>query len=55
VILCGDDEVTKNLVTIKNLKIGKVMSDSFKDRVDWKNFSGSQKTVAFDKLLNEIV
>ncbi|NCU46274.1 MAG: histidine--tRNA ligase, partial [Candidatus Fonsibacter ubiquis] len=55
VILCGDDEVSKNLVTIKNLEIGKQMSDSLKDRDDWKDSSGSQKTVALDKLLNEIV
>ncbi|NCU73351.1 MAG: histidine--tRNA ligase, partial [Candidatus Fonsibacter ubiquis] len=54
-ILCGDDEVSKNLVTIKNLEIGKQMSDSLKDRDDWKDSSGSQKTVALDKLLNEIV
>jgi len=54
VILCGDDEVSKNAVTIKNLEIGKQMSDSLKDRDDWKESSGSQKTVALDQLLNEI-
>ena len=54
VILCGDDEVSKNSVTIKNLEIGKQMSDSLKDRDDWKESSGSQKTVALDQLLNEI-
>ncbi len=43
VILCGDDEVSKNLVTIKNLEIGKQMSDSLKDRDDWKDFSGFTK------------
>jgi hypothetical protein len=30
------------------------MSNSLKDRDDWKESSGSQKTVAFDQLLNEI-
>ena len=55
VILCGDDEVSKNSVTIKNLEIGKQMSDSLKNRNDWKDSSRSQKTVALDKLLNEII
>jgi histidyl-tRNA synthetase len=54
VILCGDDEVSKNSVTIKNLELGKKMSISLKDRDDWKESSGSQKTVALDQLLNEI-
>ena len=54
VILCGDDEVSKNSVTIKNLELGKKMSDSLKDRDDWKESSESQKTVALDQLLNEI-
>jgi histidyl-tRNA synthetase len=54
VILCGDDEVSKNSVTIKNLELGKKMSVSLKDRDDWKESSGSQKTVALDQLLNEI-
>jgi hypothetical protein len=31
------------------------MSDSLKDRDDWKDSSGSQKKVALDKLFNEIV
>jgi histidyl-tRNA synthetase len=55
VILCGDDEVSKNSVTIKNLEIGKQMSDSLKDRNDWKDSSGSQKIVTLDKLLDEII
>ena len=55
VILCGDDEVSKNSVAIKNLEIGKQMSDSLKDRNDWKDSSGSQKTVTLDKLLDEII
>ena len=54
VILCGDYEVSKNSVTVKNLEIGKQMSNSLKDRNDWKESSGSQKTVALDQLLNEI-
>jgi histidyl-tRNA synthetase len=54
VILCGDDEVSKNVVTIKNLNIGKQMSENIKDRSEWKQSSDAQKTVAFDQLLNEI-
>ena len=45
VILCGDDEVSKNSVTVKNLKIGKQMSDSLKGRDDWRESSGSQKKI----------
>ena len=54
VILCGDDEVSKNVVTIKNLNIGKQMSANIKDRSEWKQSSEAQKTVPFDRLLNEI-
>jgi len=54
VILCGDDEVSKNVVTIKNLNVGKQMSENIKDRSEWKQSSEAQKTVAFDQLLNEI-
>ena len=54
VILCGDDEVSKNVVTIKNLNIGKQMSENIKDRSEWKQSTDAQKTVAFDQLLNEI-
>ena len=54
VILCGDDEVSKNVVTIKILNVGKQMSDNIKDRSEWKQSLEAQKTVAFDQLLNEI-
>ena len=54
VILCGDDEVSKNVVTIKNLNVGKQMSANIKDRTEWKQSNEAQKTVAFDQLLNEI-
>ena len=54
VILCGDDEVSKNVVTIKNLNVGKQMSENIKDRSEWKQSTEAQKTVAFDQLLNEI-
>ncbi|MDC0426202.1 histidine--tRNA ligase [Pelagibacteraceae bacterium] len=54
VILCGDDEVSKNVVTLKNLNVGKQMSENIKDRSEWKQSSEAQKTVAFDQLLNEI-
>ena len=54
VILCGEDEIQKNLITIKNLSIGKQVSENLKDRDDWKQSAEAQKTVPFDQLLNEI-
>ena len=54
VILCGDDEIAKNLVTIKNLTIGKKVSEDLKDRDDWKQSSDVQKTIPFEQLISEI-
>ncbi len=54
VILCGDDEVSKNLITIKNLNIGKKLSNNIQNRDEWKESAVSQKTVKFDQLLNEL-
>ena len=54
VILCGDDEVGKNLITIKNLNIGKKLSNNIQNRDEWKESAVSQKTVKFDQLLNEL-
>jgi histidyl-tRNA synthetase len=55
VILCGEDEVSKNLVTIKNLNVGKKISENIKDRSEWKQSEESQKTIPFDQLLNELI
>ena len=54
VILCGDDEIAKNLITIKNLSIGKKVSEDLKDRDDWKQSTEAQKTMPFDQLISEI-
>ena len=55
VILCGEDEVSKNLVTIKNLNVGKKISENIKDRSEWKQSEEAQKTIPFDQLLNEFI
>jgi histidyl-tRNA synthetase len=53
VILCGEDEVSKNLVTIKNLNLGKKISENIKNRSEWKQSEKAQKTISFEQLLNE--
>ncbi len=53
VILCGEDEVSKNLVTIKNLNLGKKVSENIKNRSEWKQSEEAQKTIPFEQLLNE--
>jgi len=55
VILCGEDEVSKNLVTIKNLSLGKKVSENIKNRSEWKQSEESQKTIPFEQLLNEFI
>ena len=55
VILCGEDEVGKNLVTIKNLSLGKKVSENIKNRSEWKQSEESQKTIPFEQLLNEFI
>ena len=54
VILCGEDEVSKNVVTIKNLNIGKKMSENIRNRDEWTKASNAQKTVPFEQLLSAI-
>ena len=53
VILCGEDEVSKNLVTIKNLNLGKKVSENIKNRSEWKQSEEAQKTITLEQLLNE--
>ena len=55
VILCGEDEVSKNLVTIKNLNIGKKVSENIKNRSEWKQSEESQKTIPYEQFLNEFI
>ncbi len=55
VILCGEDEISKNLVTIKNLNIGKKVSENIKNRNDWKQSEESQKTIPYEQFLNEFI
>ena len=46
--------LVKNLITIKNLSIGKKVSEDLKDRDDWKQSTEAQKTMPFDQLISEI-
>ncbi len=54
VIICGDDEVSKELVTLKNLVIGSKVSEDIKSREDWTQSKDAQKTFALSDLLKEI-
>lgn len=54
VIICGEDEVSKELITLKNLVIGSRVSEDIKSREDWTQSKDAQKTFAFSNLLKEI-
>jgi histidyl-tRNA synthetase len=54
VIICGEDEVSKELITLKNLVIGSKVSEDIKSREDWTQSKDAQKTFAFSNLLKEI-
>ena len=54
VIICGEDEVSKELITLKNLVVGSRVSEDIKSREDWTQSKDAQKTFAFSNLLNEI-
>jgi histidyl-tRNA synthetase len=53
-IICGDDEVSKEMVTLKNLEIGSKVSEDIKSREDWKQSKDAQKTFSFSDLVKEI-
>ena len=53
-IICGDDEVSKELVTLKNLVLGSKASENIKSREDWTKSVDAQKTFALSDLLKEI-
>jgi len=54
VIICGEDEVSKELITLKNLVIGSKVSEDIKSREDWTQSKDAQKTFAISNLLKEI-
>ncbi len=54
VIICGDDEVSKEMVTLKNLVIGSKISEDTKSREDWTQSKDAQKTFALSDLLKEL-
>ncbi len=53
-IICGDDEVSKGLVTLKNLVLGSKTSENIKSREDWTKSTNAQKTFPLSDLLKEI-
>lgn len=54
VIICGDNEVSKQSVTLKNLVIGSKVSENVTSREDWTQSKDVQKTFALSDLLKEI-
>ena len=54
VIICGEKEVSKELVTLKNLVLGTKVSSRIKTREDWTQSKDVQKTFALSNLLKEI-
>ena len=54
VIICGDNEVSKELVTLKNLVIGSKVSEDIKSRKDWTESKDAQKTFPLSDLLKVI-
>jgi histidyl-tRNA synthetase len=54
VIICGDDEVSKEMVTLKNLEIGSKVSEEIKSREDWTQSKDVQKTFPLSDLVKEI-
>ena len=54
VIICGDDEVSKELVTLKNLVLGSKAAENIKSREDWTKSVDAQKTFPLSNLLKEI-
>ena len=54
VIICGDDEVSKKLVTLKNLVLGSKAAKNIKSREDWTKSVDAQKTFPLSNLLKEI-
>ena len=54
VILYGDNEITSGTVTIKNLKLGKEVSEETTTREDWTSSKKAQITVKKESLVNEI-
>ena len=52
-ILLGEDEFNAGVVTVRNLKLGKELASTIKDKKEWTN--RVQKQVARDQLTNEIL
>ena len=53
IVIFGDDEEKEGVVSVKNLKQGKLDSESIKDREEWKK-SEAQIKVKLGDLVNAI-
>ncbi len=51
-ILLGEDELAKGVVTVRNLKLGKELSDTITDKKEWKE--RVQKEVELENLINHL-
>ncbi len=51
-IILGENELEKGVVTIKNLKLGKELANTIKDKKEW--MAKIQKEVKFDDIVKEI-
>ena len=51
VIICGEDEIKSNKITIKDLDIGRNLSKKTSSREEWKE-NKNQKTIEFSELIN---
>ena len=51
VIICGEDEIKSNKITIKDLDLGRNLSEKTSSREEWKE-NKNQKTIEFSELIN---
>jgi histidyl-tRNA synthetase len=53
-IIIGEDEVASNSVTIKDLFVGREVSDKISDNKEWRSGKDSQKNVPINDLVKTI-
>ena len=54
VVIIGEDELKNNTISIKNLTVGKEMSNNIDSREEWKELKAGHFTINKDDLINEI-
>ncbi len=50
-VICGEDEFSKNEVSIKDLAMGRKLSESVKDREEWTQTRPAQVTVSREEMI----